>query len=88
MIPTDFVGSNHVLDKPSGMNRDQCGPLNVRIENLEPDNIPVVISCWKFTHEELEAVNRTGRLFVVVAGTTMPPILLSAFPLTIEGSTP
>ena len=37
---------------------------------------PVVISCWKLTKEELDLINKTGRVYLTVLGETMPPVAL------------
>ncbi|SCJ52353.1 Uncharacterised protein [uncultured Clostridium sp.] len=38
---------------------------------------PVVESCWKLSHEEIEEVKRTGLVYFVCEGHTHPPILLA-----------
>lgn len=45
--------------------------------HLEGQNIPVVISCWKLTKEELEEINKTGRVWLTVVGDTMSPVQLT-----------
>lgn len=74
MVPTAFDEENCVLDGPSGTTSKECGPLSVWRGNLE-DKTPVVISCWKPTAEELEEIRKTGRVWVMIWGQTMPPIL-------------
>jgi hypothetical protein len=76
MIPSSFTESNTFLDKPVGFFEDQCVPLAVFKDNRQ-DKLPVVISCWKMTREELEEIIRTGRIWLVVCGETMPPVMLS-----------
>lgn len=39
---------------------------------------PVVISCWKPTAQEMEELRKTGRVYLIVAGATMPPVILTA----------
>jgi hypothetical protein len=76
MMPTSFAESNLVLDKPADKGRDECEPLCVwRGDSVE--GIPLVISCWKLTREELEEITRTGRLYLTVYGRTMPPVALA-----------
>lgn len=72
-VPSGFPESNVVLNKPADMGYDQCSPLSVLRMQLADRQI-VVISCWKLTHEELEEINRTGRVWLTVLGTTMPPV--------------
>lgn len=74
MLPTSFNEENGVLDAPKGMSPDECEPLSVWRGPMD-DGTPVVISCWKPTKEELEEIQRTGRVWIMVMGNTMPPIL-------------
>lgn len=76
MIATSFDESNEVLGRPPGMTGEQCDPLSVRRGFNEGDGLPLVVSCWKPTKEELEEINRTGRMWLVVCGVTMPPVVL------------
>lgn len=73
MVPTSFAESNGTLDPPRGM-EDCCDPLAVAYGKL--NEMPVVVSCWKLTKEELEEINRTGRVWLVVVGETQPPVAL------------
>lgn len=75
MIPTSFEESNHVLDKPNGIDYVDCQALSVWVGNYSDGN-PVVISCWKLTQEEQEEFNRTGRIWLHLWGQTMPPAFL------------
>ena len=43
---------------------------------IPASGIPVVVSCWKMTAEELAEINRTGRVWLVVWGVTQPPVSL------------
>lgn len=75
MIACSFAESNHVLDKPAGMSREECDALSVFVGN-SADGKPVTISCWKLTREELGELNRTGRLWLWIHGHGMPPVSL------------
>lgn len=76
MVPTSFEESNDVLGKPPSMSDDECSCLSIlRVENN--NGLPMVISCWKMTKEELEEVNRTGRVWLGVCGVTMPPVIVT-----------
>ncbi len=71
-----FDESNCVLDKPQDMTHEQCTSLEVwRGPNQE--GITQVISCWKLTKEEVDELLKTGRIWVIIAGKTMPPLFLS-----------
>jgi len=75
MVPVAFAEANMVLDKPDCMSRDQCEPINVCVG--QSGNVNVIISCWKLTKEELEEINRTGRVWLHVLGTQMPPVIVN-----------
>lgn len=62
-----------MLDSPPGMAADDCEPLSIW-RGRNADGVPVVISCWKPTDDEWTEMRRTGRVWVVVCGQTMPPI--------------
>jgi len=72
MIPTSFTESNCVLDKPDGTTYDECQVLSVW-RGTSIDGVPLVISCWKLTKEELAEINETGRVWLTILGETMPP---------------
>lgn len=75
MIPTSFDEANDVLSAPDGISPNIVGPLNVlKTEIL--NGPPTVISCWKITQEEVGEIQRTGRIWLMVMGTTMPPVQL------------
>ncbi len=80
MIPAAFDQENGVLNPPIGMSSAECETLSVWRGVLE-NRMPVVITCWKVTKEELEEIQRTGRVWLTVMGTTMPPVI-------IEGASP
>ncbi len=82
MIATSFDESNLALGKPDDMTHDECEALSVW-RGLSESGQPLVISCWKTTREELAEIARTGRVWLVVYGNTMPPVALcgsSPFP--------
>lgn len=80
MIPTSFNESNHVLGRPPGMTHDQCEPLAVFVDGQH------VVSCWKLTAEEAAEFARTGRIWLMVWGVTMPPVaVLATSPFAPEG---
>lgn len=74
-FPTSFDESNEFLDAPPGMH-DCVGPLSV-LRMKYPDGMPVVVSCFKVTAEELAEINKTGRIWLGVLGVTMPPAFLA-----------
>ncbi len=74
MIAVAFDEENAVLDRPPHMTADECDPLPVWLGMAS--NIPLIISCYKMTAEELAEINRTGRVWLTVVGRGMPPVLL------------
>jgi len=75
MIPTSFDESNAVLSKPADMTHEDCECLSVWVGRYA-DGGPAIVSCWKLTREELEQINRTGRVWLHVFGPAMPPVAL------------
>ena len=70
-FPSDFEESNCVLSRPDSISDEECGPLCVC--RTVQGELPVVVSCWKLTAEELAEINRTGRVWLGIVGETMPP---------------
>lgn len=77
MISSSFDESTGYLGRPTDMTAEQCDPLAVAKAELD-DGPPVVVSCWKMTKDELEEFQRTGRVWLIVIGRTMPPVSLTA----------
>ncbi len=75
MEPTSFDEENLVLGPPPGVSEEDCQSLSVHRAEGPP---PMVISCFKVTKEELETISRTGRVWLIVWGVTMPPVILTA----------
>lgn len=71
-----FDESNAVLGRPQSMTDDECQALCVCRTQTE-DGQPVVISCWKVTAEELAEIQRTGRIWLMLWGQTMPPAFVT-----------
>lgn len=74
-IAASFDEANVVLDKPQGMSYEECEALSVWRGPTQGGN-PVVVSCWKLTQEELEEINRTGRVWLMLYGETMQPAIV------------
>lgn len=87
MIATAFDEENAVLNPPPGVDLDKCSCLSVYRGSAE-DGTPVIISCWKPTPEEWAEMRKTGRVWLVVVGRTMPPVsVLGTNPFNTEGKT-
>lgn len=81
MVATSFPESNNSLSPPDGLTEDQVSSLAVW-QGMAPSEgveglVPMCISCWKPTKEEMEEFQRTGRVWLFVWGLTMPPCSLS-----------
>lgn len=76
MIATAFEESNLYFDKPEDMTYDECEALSV-FTGRTADGQPIIISCWKATKEELEEINKTGRIWCFHYGTGLQPHALS-----------
>lgn len=75
MIAASFDESNLTLDPPQGVDLDACAALSV-YRGIDDNGFPIVVSCWKMTRDERFEINRTGRVWLVCMGTTMPPVQL------------
>lgn len=76
MFASSFNEANTILDTPEGMTCDQVEALSVAVIDVS-QNQSVIVSCWKVTKEELEEINRTGRVWLCVLGGVMPPVILT-----------
>lgn len=70
MNPSNFPESNRVLGPPPGSTEDEVGSLFTYTGH------GMVISKWKVSAEELEAIQATGEVWLVVSGASMPPVIL------------
>lgn len=77
MLPTTFPEQNCIFNKPADMTDDQCMALPVwkgeAVCDDEGNKMPVIISCWQLSKEDLEEINRTGRVWLSITGAGMPP---------------
>ncbi|HVR06913.1 MAG TPA: hypothetical protein VMW75_02600 [Thermoanaerobaculia bacterium] len=75
MEAASFNEANKLLSRPPDLTADQCEPLSV-LGTVTSDGVPVIISCWKPTRAELQEIERTGRVWLMVYGIGMPPVAL------------
>jgi hypothetical protein len=82
MLPTSFPESNFVYTKPKDWTDEQCMDLPVWKGPVPIDDAgataPTIISCWKLSKEDLEEINRTGCVWLLITGTGMPPVSVAA----------
>jgi hypothetical protein len=75
MIPTSFHESNGVIGPPAGVKEEDVGSLSIW-RGEDRLGLPLLISCWKLTVEELEEIKRTGRVWLIASAVTIPPVAL------------
>lgn len=73
MIPVQFKEANFTFTKPDNMTDEQCMSLPV-FRGKDQGGIPVIISCWKLSKEDLDDINKTGQIYLSIAGDGMPPV--------------
>jgi hypothetical protein len=80
MLPTDFAERNFVFSKPTDMTDEQCSDLPVWKGDAPIDGagntMPVIISRWQLSKEDLEEIQRTGCIWLSITGRGMPPVYL------------
>lgn len=77
MQPIEFKEQNKVFTKPESMTDEQCQSLPVWM-GKDTQGVPNIISCWEVTPQELLKINETGKIWLSVCGSGMPPVLLMA----------
>jgi hypothetical protein len=73
--PASFPESNEYLSRPAGL-ENAVDPLSVACVSVG-EGVEAIISCWKFSQEELDEVNRTGRVWLGVLGLDHPPVFVA-----------
>ncbi len=76
MVPVSFEDENVVLAAPPSIRSEQCEVINACM-TVQDDGLPVTVTCWKFSVEDLERITRTGRMWMVVAGHEMMPVYMT-----------
>ena len=74
-FPSSFDEENCVLEASPGTTFENCEALSVLCSTNQA-GVPVVVSCWKFSREEMDEINRTGRVWLVIGGASMPAAYL------------
>jgi hypothetical protein len=75
MLPHSFPEANKVYTKPAGWTDEQCANLHVCQTNCE-DGTPVIISYWKPSYEDLQALNNGGGIYLMITANVQPPVSL------------
>lgn len=74
LIPIAFDQENCLMHPPNGMTSEEIGILSACLTKITDKDWPVVITCWKLTKDELEEINKTGRVWLTVLGARMQPV--------------
>lgn len=77
MEASNFDESNTVLGPPKGMGEDEVRSLHTFRGTYGENGPPVVISKWKPTQQEIDALQAGEGLWLHCLGTTMPPVILT-----------
>lgn len=76
MIFSNFKQANTVMDTPKDVSPDLVEPIRACRGQYE-NGTPFVITCWKPTRDELDEIQKTGRVWLTILGAGMPPVYLS-----------
>ena len=78
MIPANFEEANTIFGPPEGMTEDDVKSIRAYVgEHL--DSSAVTITCWKPTREELDSIEKTGRVWLMIFGKGMPPVAVTGW---------
>jgi hypothetical protein len=73
MLPVDFDESNKIFVKPPNMTDEECTDLPT-FQGVDTSGFPVIISCWKLSYEDLQEIQKTGKIWLSITGNGMPPV--------------
>jgi hypothetical protein len=75
MLPVHFDESNKIFNKPECMTDEECSSLSVW-QGHTTDGLPVIISKWQPSKEDIEAINNGRAIYLSITGIGMPPVSL------------
>lgn len=79
-MPVTFDQANFTFGKPPDMTDEQCSSLHVYKGecpvNEQGTMMPVIISKWQPSKEDIEAINKGAAIFLSITGQGMPPVSL------------
>ena len=73
-VPTSFEEETVVFGPPVGMTEEQVYSLCA--SQIEYDGDPAIVTCWKVTKESLQALQKTGRIWVITTGAGLVPMIV------------
>lgn len=89
MQPTSFKQTNKVYTSGDNPNTDQL-PVAVCLntEQTGGEEIPLVVSCWKLSEQEIANIQRTGVMWIACMGGQPPIRPIAEDPFVYHGYTP
>lgn len=75
MLPHHFDQANKTYTKPKGWEDEQCGDLHV-CQTQYADGTPLIVSYWKPSYEDLQALNNGGGIYLMITTNVQPPVCL------------
>lgn len=82
MNPIKFEQSNALYGPPKDLTDSQCSTIyayNGNVNGGSVDGINIVITAWKPTAQELEALNQGGPVFITMIGGLAPHYISTSF---------
>lgn len=78
MIRTNFPESNVIISPPEGMTEDEAGGSAFAYKGISENGVPLIITCWKPTLDEIDNMMEGGRVWLVVMGHIVSPAVVTA----------
>lgn len=75
MLPADFPEANFTYTKPEGMTDEECMDLRV-FKGSYSDGTPAIISVWRPSKEDIDAINEGKPIYLSITSHIMPPVCL------------
>lgn len=79
MIPGVIEGATHKYERPPGTTPEECGPLMVRVEEVQyTEGVSKhFTSAWFPTPDELKRLNDGAPVLLTIVGPGLPPASLT-----------
>lgn len=73
-MPVDFPGTNITFTKPAGWKDEDCADLKAMVGVDE--GLPFIITAWKPSKEDIEAINRGEPIYMKTHGAGFIPTFM------------
>lgn len=70
MIPINFPGVNFTIRNPNQRDLPTSIPV---FSGFSPAIKPCIISCWRFSEEDIENIQKTGIIWIEIMGYHLSP---------------